>query len=66
MTKAVIAYPVFGGRDGGYRGYSSALITEVGQWRVNVETADGRRITRLPFTAELTASAPSLETITLY
>lgn len=62
VTRAAIAYPIVGGRDGGYRGYSSALITVAGEWRVNIETADGRLIARLPFTAVRAASpAPTTE-----
>ncbi|MFA6969666.1 MAG: DUF2914 domain-containing protein, partial [Candidatus Paceibacterota bacterium] len=40
--RATITYPIMGGRDGGYRGYSTALAGEEGQWRVDIETADGR------------------------
>ena len=65
VTRAAIAYPVVGGRDGGYRGYSAVLMSIAGQWRVNVETADGRLIERLPFTVELVSLPPMQETITL-
>lgn len=65
VTRAAIAYPIVGGRDGGYRGYSSVLITSAGEWRVNIETADGRRIARLPFTVEITAALPPVTTVTL-
>ncbi len=53
ITKAIITYPISGGRDGGYRGYSTATMSEIGEWRVSVETEDGHIITRLPFTIEL-------------
>lgn len=65
ITKAAIAYPIAGGRDGGYRGYSAILPRDAGQWRVNIETADGRLITRLPFTAEATTQPALVSTITL-
>ncbi|OGG64387.1 hypothetical protein A3C94_00765 [Candidatus Kaiserbacteria bacterium RIFCSPHIGHO2_02_FULL_55_17] len=65
VTRTTIAYPIQGGRDGGYRGYSSMPITEAGEWRVNIETADGRRIARLPFTALITTASPPVTTITL-
>lgn len=55
ITKAAIAYPIAGGRDGGYRGYSSVPIGSAGKWRVNVETAGGHVITRMPFTVVFTA-----------
>ncbi|MHB1163206.1 MAG: DUF2914 domain-containing protein [Minisyncoccota bacterium] len=61
VLKATITYPIIGGRDGGYRGYSTVAIDDAGQWRVSIETNDGRRITELPFTVEPEAS-PVLET----
>ncbi len=63
--RARITYPIVGGRDGGYRGYSTVVIQEAGQWRVNIETNDGRLITRLPFTAVLTSIQPSVTTVRL-
>ena len=65
VTKAVIVYSIVGGRDGGYRGYSAEYVNAAGQWRVDIETADGRLIERLPFNAELVSAPPSVETITL-
>ena len=65
LTRAAIAYPIVGGRDGGYRGYSSVLIQTLGEWRVNIETADGRLIARLPFTAVSTPQKPVLTAVTL-
>ncbi len=65
VTKAKITYPITGGRDGGYRGYSYMPVSDSGKWRVDIQTADGRLIDRLPFTVELTAIPPAVETITL-
>jgi len=65
VTKSIISYSIVGGRDGGYRGYSSVPISNPGEWRVNIETTDGRLISQLPFTVELVASAPQTEEITL-
>ncbi len=65
VTRAAIAYPIVGGRDGGYRGYSSVLMTLSGSWRVNIETADGRLLERLSFTVKQVALPPASETITL-
>ena len=65
ITKAIIAYPIVGGRDGGYRGYSTALMNDMGEWRVNIETLDGRRIARIPFAVERVTSPAPEETITL-
>lgn len=65
ITKAKITYPIVGGRDGGYRGYSYMSVSDEGEWRVDIETADGRIITRLPFVVEQVATSPVVETITL-
>ena len=65
VTKAVISYQIVGGRDGGYRGYSTSAITEEGKWRVNIETADGRLIDRIPFVAEKASVPAPVETIRL-
>ena len=65
VTKSRVAYPIVGGRDGGYRGYSLLPISDAGQWRVDIETADGRLIAQLPFTVEIVASSSPEETITL-
>ncbi|MBI2025417.1 DUF2914 domain-containing protein [Candidatus Kaiserbacteria bacterium] len=65
ITKSTVSYRIIGGRDGGYRGYSALPIDDAGAWRVNIETADGRLIARLPFTVELTVTPPVVETITL-
>ncbi len=64
-TKAVVTYSIVGGRDGGYRGYSKMSITNLGAWRVNIKTTDGRLIEQIPFTA-VSVDTPVLEeTITL-
>ena len=65
ITKSKIIYPIIGGRDGGYRGYSYMPISNIGKWRVDIETADGRTIARLPFIVEQTVIPPTEETITL-
>jgi hypothetical protein len=65
VLKSKIVYPIVGGRDGGYRGYSTVPINEAGEWRVAVETSDGRLIVRLPFTIEIATAAPPQETIIL-
>lgn len=65
VLKSTIPYQIVGGRDGGYRGYSTVPLSASGRWRVDVETADGRLIARLPFKVEHVASAPLLETVLL-
>ncbi len=65
VTKAVIKYPIVGGRNGGYLGYSTLPISSSGQWRVSVETSDGLLIARLPFTVEIVTTEPAETTVTL-
>ncbi len=65
LTKAAVTYSIVGGRDGGYKGYSTVAISISGRWRVNVETSDGRLIERLSFTVEGVAFPPPLTEITL-
>ena len=65
ITKSKVSYPIIGGRDGGYRGYTTVPMSEGGQWRVNIETADGRIIGRLPFTTTQVVIPPRMETTTL-
>ena len=65
ITKATITYSIVGGRDGGYRGYSTVLVNEIGEWRVSIETLDGRRIARIPFTVERVMFPVPEETIIL-
>lgn len=65
ITKSRISYPIVGGRDGGYRGYSAVPISAPGDWRVSIETVEGLVIARLPFTAEIVSQEPELQKITL-
>jgi Protein of unknown function (DUF2914) len=44
-----IGYLVSGGRDSGYRGYTQKRNVSPGQWRVRVETENGRLLTRVAF-----------------
>ncbi|HEY5346879.1 MAG TPA: DUF2914 domain-containing protein [Rhizomicrobium sp.] len=43
------SYSINGGRDGGYRYFSKKTITNDGDWRVDIETPDGRRLGRIRF-----------------
>ncbi|TSC72547.1 MAG: hypothetical protein G01um101470_312 [Parcubacteria group bacterium Gr01-1014_70] len=60
-----VSFPITGGRDGGYRGYSERLNVEPGLWRVNVETARGQLLGRRTFTVEETETAPMVRDIIL-
>jgi hypothetical protein len=57
-----VSFPVTGGRDGGYRGYSAKSNITPGTWRVNVITAEGKLIGRINFTVVNATSSPILET----
>jgi hypothetical protein len=56
---------IVGGRDGGFRTYSTRITNLVGLWRVNVETLQGQLIGRIKFEVENVNSAPNLITSTL-
>ncbi len=59
-----VSFSLVGGRAGGYRGYSYVVMTP-GQWRCDVETADGQLIGRISFTAVLSSTTPQFKTTTL-
>lgn len=47
---ATFGFPMTGGRDGGYRGFSLRENIDAGKWRVNVKTGNGLIIGRIAFT----------------
>lgn len=49
VTTDEIDYKIRGGRAGGYRGHSYKENVRPGTWRVNVKTAHGRLLGRIPF-----------------
>ena len=65
VTKSSLAFPINGGRDGGYRGYSAKTNPDAGMWRVDVETGDGHLIGRLRFTVVPVSLPPAETTETL-
>lgn len=52
ITQSRIAFPITGGRLGGYRGYSEISTVSPGEWRVRVETENGQVIGQMRFTVE--------------
>lgn len=46
---ATFGFPITGGRDGGYRGYTLRENVPAGKWRVNVKTGSGLLIGRVTF-----------------
>lgn len=66
VTRNSVSFPITGGRDGGYRGYSTKAEPASGKWRVNVKTADGRPIARITFTVTSVSLPPPLVTTILH
>jgi len=64
ITESRIAFPITGGRQGGYRGYSAKENLAEGNWRVSIETSGGQVIGRIGFMVENTPFAPALQTVT--
>lgn len=50
VERSRISYPILGGRDGGYRGYTLISSHEPGRWRCKVETGRGQVLGREYFT----------------
>ncbi|HEX4861331.1 MAG TPA: DUF2914 domain-containing protein [Rhizomicrobium sp.] len=58
-----VTYPINGGRDGGYRGYTIKRHPQPGDWRVDISTDDGRLLGRVRFKVDPTAApANAVET----
>jgi hypothetical protein len=56
-----ITFPIRGGNDFGYRGYSVKTVTMPGRWRVDVETERGQRIGEIKFRiVQVSQSAPTV------
>lgn len=59
-----IPITISGGREGGYRGYTAKQRVLPGDWRVDVETEEGRIVGRVSFRVEEPSGAPpGLQTI---
>lgn len=61
ITKDILRYPIVGGRDGGYRGYSLKYALASGKWKVEVITERGQVLGRMRFTVIESKDAPELE-----
>ncbi|HEV7449737.1 MAG TPA: DUF2914 domain-containing protein [Candidatus Paceibacterota bacterium] len=64
-TQALVTFPIAGGRDQGYRGYSVKSALTPGEWRCDVETERGALIGRSDFTVVNATSTPALSQRTL-
>ncbi len=60
ITLGRISFPISGGREEGYRGYSVKEDLAPGAWRVSVETPGGQVIGRFGFTMVTAAGVPAL------
>ncbi len=49
VTESTVTFPINGGREGGYRGYSQKRDVQAGEWRVNVLTEYRQLIGRVAF-----------------
>ncbi|MBI3888713.1 DUF2914 domain-containing protein [Candidatus Nomurabacteria bacterium] len=49
QTGSIVNLPVIGGRDGGFRTYSTRYNLQAGKWRVLVKTQDGQTIGSIRF-----------------
>ncbi len=61
VTEASFDFPIRGGRDGGYRGYTLKDDVESGKWRVNVVTDYGQLIGRVSFEVTAVTTPVALE-----
>jgi hypothetical protein len=60
VTISTIPFAIAGGRDGGYRGYSTLEPPVPGEWRVRVETVRGQLIGQEEFSVRFVDSTPHL------
>ena len=60
VTAALLEYPIAGGRDGGYRGYSMKSSVGPGKWRVDVITERGQILGRTSFTVVQSDTNPGV------
>lgn len=65
VTTDALEYDIVGGRDGGYRGYTFKKNITPGHWRIEVKTADGRLLGRIPFEV-VPAGAPPASIVVEY
>jgi hypothetical protein len=64
-VRSRVSFPIAGGRNDGYRGFSVKTSLTPGEWRCDVETAGGSLIGRTGFTVLESGAAPELSQKTL-
>ncbi len=62
VTLSTVLFPIVGGRDSGYRGYSFKRNVFPGKWRVDVTTERGQIIGRISFDIIFSKNTPVLIT----
>lgn len=62
QTMSEVSFPIKGGRDGGYRGYTILWNTKEGNWRVSIKTKNGQIIGRTNFKVEYVDEIGEVET----
>jgi Protein of unknown function (DUF2914) len=65
LTLSTVTFPINGGRDGGYRGYTIKHNPQPGDWRVDINTSEGHLIGRIAFKVEDVPAAVPATTETL-
>jgi MFS family permease len=58
ITLSTVTFPINGGRDGGYRGYTIKHNIQPGDWRVDINTFDGHLIGRITFKVDRAETQP--------
>ena len=64
VLESRVSFPISGGRENGYRGYSLKDDPREGAWKVVIETGNGQRIAEMRFDVENVATSPA--TVTEY
>ncbi len=59
VTTDRIGYPIRGGRDGGWRGFTRKTNVTPGKWRVEVKTDNDRLLGRIPIDVEEVQTRPA-------
>jgi len=62
-VRARVPFSIVGGRDGGYRGFSTKTNITTGRWRVRIETLQGQRIGEKEFDVEIVDAMPEMREI---
>jgi hypothetical protein len=65
VSQQRIAVPITGGREDGFRYYTTKTSPRPGQWQVNIQTFDGRAVGRVRFAVEEQAVPPATGTTIL-